>query len=256
MLLLVNSTKTMDLATPPPPRLRTTAPGFAAEAAVLVRRLRALGGARLERAVGARGALADAARLDLARWGEPGRPTRPALHAFTGLVYRGLDPRSFDAATRRRAQGRLRILSGLYGLLRPLDRIEAYRLEMGSDLRPPAGPDLAAFWRGRLTAALNDLLREGEAVVTVAAQEYLKAVDARALRGPLVAPVFKERRPDGSLRTVTVHAKRARGALLRHALVTGARRPADLLGFAEDGWAAAAEPPAAGAWLFTRPARD
>ena len=156
---------------------------------------------------------------------------------------------------RRRAQRRLCILSGLYGLLRPLDLVEAYRLEMGSDLRPPAGGNLAGFWRGRLAAALNELLRDGEAVVTVAAQEYMKAVDGAALRGPLIAPVFKEERADGSLRTITVHAKRARGALLRYALTSGARRPADLLGFAEDGWSAAEEPPTSGAWLFTRPER-
>ena len=90
----------------------------------------------------------------------------------------------------------------------------------------------------------------------MAAQEYLKAIDEPALRGPLLAPVFKEERPDGSLKTVTVHAKRARGALLRYALVSAARRPADLLGFDEDGWAAATPPPERGTWLFTRPARD
>ncbi len=93
-------------------------------------------------------------------------------------------------------------------------------------------------------------------MLTVAAQEYMKAVDTGALRGPVLAPVFKEERPDGSLKTVTVHAKRARGALLRHALAVGARRPADLLDFADDGWAPATEPPDEGPWLFTRPARD
>ena len=91
--------------------------------------------------------------------------------------------------------------------------------------------------------------------ITVAAQEYMRALDVRALRGPVVAPDFKEVRGDGSLKTVTVHAKRARGAILRFALATGARRPEDLLGFDEDGWAAATEPPSAGRWLFTRPER-
>ncbi len=257
MLLLVNSTKTMDLSGPVPPRLRASEPAFAAAAADLARRLRALGGARRARAMGAgAGALADAAQAALARWGAADRTRRPALYAFTGLVYQALAPGGFDAPLRRRAQQRLAILSGLYGLLRPLDLVEAYRLEMGSDLPLPGAAGLAAWWRPRLTAALNDRLRDGEAVVTVAAQEYMKAVDVPALRGPVLAPVFKEERPDGSLKTVTVHAKRARGALLRHALLVGARRPADLLGFAEDGWAPAAPPPADGPWLFTRPARD
>ncbi|MFO7609648.1 MAG: YaaA family protein [Candidatus Krumholzibacteriia bacterium] len=256
MLLLVNSTKTMSLSGPLPARLRTSGPDFAAEATALVAALRALPPAALARAVGAEGDLADRARADLAFWGAAARPSRPALFAFTGLVYQALDAATLDAAARRRAQARLRILSGLYGLLRPLDRVEAYRLEMGSPLRPEAGvADLTAFWRPRLTGALNDHLKDGEAVLSVAAQEYARAIDTAALRGPLIAPVFKEERPDGSLKTVTVHAKRARGALLRHALLTGARRPQDLLGFAADGWSAAAPPPAAGPWLFTRPER-
>jgi cytoplasmic iron level regulating protein YaaA (DUF328/UPF0246 family) len=256
MLLLVNSTKTMTLQGALPPRLRPGRPEFTPEAAALVAALRALPPAALARAVGAEGDLADRARADLARWGAPGRPSRPALVAFTGLVYQALEAVTLDAAARRRAQARLRILSGRYGLLRPLDRVEAYRLEMGSPLRPAGAVDLVAFWRPRLTRALNDHLKDGEAVLSVAAQEYTRAVDTAALRGPLIAPVFKEERPDGSLKTVTVHAKRARGALLRHALLAGARRPRDLLGFAADGWTAATPPPASGPWLFTRPARD
>lgn len=256
MLLLVNSTRTMDLSAPVPPRLRGTEPVFAAEAADLVDRLRALGRGRRTRAMEATSAaLADAAQAALARWGVPDRARRPALFAFTGLLFRALAPAGFSAAVRRRAQRRLVILSGLYGLLRPLDLVEAYRLEMGSDLQPPGAPDLAGWWRPRLTAALDARLRDGEAVLSVAAQEYLRAVDTGALRGPVLTPVFKEERADGSRRTATVHAKRARGALLRYALETGARRPADLLDFGEDGWAAATPPPASGPWLFTRPAR-
>jgi len=146
-------------------------------------------------------------------------------------------------------------VSGLYGLLRPMDRIEAYRLEMGCRFAPPGARNLTAYWRDRLTDALNDDLADGEAVVSAASQEYLKAVDRSRLRGPLITPVFKERRPDGSLRTPTVHAKMARGALIRHALVVGARTPKDLLGFCDLGWEAAEEPPESGPWLFTRERR-
>ena len=255
MLLLVNSTKTMDLAAVTPPRLRGTEPHFAAEAAALTAELRRLSPGEFARVLAVSGPLRDAARADLARWGTAGQPRRPALHAFTGLVYRGLAAETLDGNARRRARGTLRILSGLYGLLRPFDLVEAYRLEMGSPLRADGAQGLVAYWRDRLTAALNAELRDGEPVVTVAAQEYMKAIDTAALRGPVIAPDFKEQRSDGSLKTVTVHAKRARGALLRHALVGGARRPQDLLGFDEDGWAATSEPPAAGRWLFTRPER-
>jgi cytoplasmic iron level regulating protein YaaA (DUF328/UPF0246 family) len=256
MLLLVNSTKLMDLVTPPPPRLRAAEPAFAAEAAALVAALRRMAPARRARTLEVAGQLAERAHADLARWGAPDNARRPACCAFTGLVYKGLDPRTLDAAARRRARRKLRILSGLYGLLGPYDAIAAYRLEMGCRFAPPRAPNLVAFWKDRITAALNAAMRDGEPVVSVASQEYLKAVDLKVLRGPLVSPVFKERRGDGSLRTVPVHAKTARGALLRHALDTGAASPRDLLGFAAHGWEAVDEPPDAGPWLFTRPATD
>lgn len=256
VLLLLNSTKLMDLTAPAPPRTRGRVPDLQDAAAELVAGLRALSARRWRTVMEVEGRLADTARADLARWGERGNPRRPAWFAFTGLLYQGLDPRSLDAAARRRARRRLRILSGLYGLLGPYDLVEAYRLEMGCRWAPGGARDVAAHWRPRLTAALAELLRPGETALSVASQEYLRAVDAESLPGPVVTPVFKEVRPDGSLKTVPVHAKRARGAILRHALSTGARRPRDLLGFHAHGWEAADQPPVSGRWLFTRPARD
>lgn len=256
MLYLLNTTKLMDPAAPAPPRLRPAAPAFADEAAGLVRALRLLDAGRLARLMDLNADLARRTRADLALWGDAERPSCPAAYAFTGLVYKHLDPAGWDAPTRRRAQKRLRILSGLYGLLRPLDRIEAYRLEMGCRWAPPGAKNLTEFWRDRITAALNAELRDGEPVVSTASQEYLKAVDESALRGRLITPVFKERLPDGRLKTRVVHAKMARGALIRHGLAVGARRPADLLGFGEMGWEAAEPPPERGPWLFTRALRS
>lgn len=252
MLLLVNSTKLMDFETPIPPRLAVTDPSFADTARGLVAALRRHDARALARLMDLNPELADETRLRLQRWGAPDSPAIPALYAFCGLVFRHLDAPTLDAAARRRAQRRLRILSGLYGVLRPFDRVEAYRLEMGCRFAPPGAATMVAFWRERLTDALNAELKDGEPVLSVASQEYMQAVDAKRLRGPIVRPVFKELRAGGRLATPVVHAKMARGALLRHALVTGARSPADLLGFSAMGWEAAEAPPQAGEWLFVR----
>ncbi|MEN8006994.1 MAG: YaaA family protein [Candidatus Krumholzibacteriota bacterium] len=252
MLILLNSTKTMDLTVPVPGRLKTTEPAFLAVARDLAGPLAKISLARLDTLMDVKGKLADRTRADLALWGKEGRESRPALLAFTGLVYKYLDAPSLKAAEWNRARKCLRILSGLYGLLGPLDEVEAYRLEMGSKVKPKGAKNLTVFWRDRLTAALNAELKAAEPVVSVASQEYVKALDIKNLKGPLISPVFKEERPDGSLRTAPVHAKMARGALVRYALKTGARTPEDFLGFGEMGWEAASEPPASGPWLFVR----
>ena len=172
--------------------------------------------------------------------------------AFTGLVYKYLDAPTLKTAQWKWAQNRVRVLSGLYGLLRPLDEVEAYRLEMGSKVNPKGSRNLTEFWRKRLTETVNKALKKGEPILSVASQEYMKALDLKQLIGPVVSPVFKERLPDGSLRNAPVHSKMARGALTRYALITGARKPRDLLGFRELGWEAAEEPPDSGRWLFVR----
>ena len=256
MIILLNSTKTMDPSVALPPRLKTTAPEFQDRAADLADRLRKLGPRALASRMSLSARLADETRAVLARWGTPDEPRGPALFAFTGLVYKYVAPGEWTAAERRDAQKRLVILSGLYGLLRPLDLVAAYRLEMGSGFKPPRATNLAAWWREPLTAAVNARLAEGESVLNLAAQEYVKALDVKSLRGPVISPIFKETRPDGSLKTAPVHAKMARGAMVRWIFAQQARRPEDLLGFGEMGWEAASEPPAAGNWLFTRPVRD
>jgi hypothetical protein len=255
VFLLLNSTKTMDLEAAVPKRLVPTEPVHLETAFELAAPLAKMSLARLDKLMAVRGKLAEQTRADLALWGKAGRVRKPALLAFTGLVYKYLDAPSLTVAQWRRAQKGFRILSGLYGLLRPLDEVEAYRLEMGSKVKPRGANNLTAFWRPRLTAALNAELAQGEPILSVASLEYMKALDLNGLKGPVISPVFKERLPDGSFKTAPVHAKMARGALARFVLTAGATKPADLLGFAELGWEATAEPPAAGSWLFTRPHR-
>ncbi len=256
MLILMNTTKTMDLSGSSPARLTPTAPCFAATAAELLRPLRRLSRAKLAAAMDLGPDLARATQADLAAWGQAGRPAAPALASFTGLVYKYLDAPTLTVPQWRDAHRRMRILSGLYGVLRPLDLVEAYRLEMGSRFQPRRAANLATFWKEAVTGALNADLKPGEAVLNLASQEYLKAVDVAALNGPVISPVFKEARPDGTHKNAPVHAKMARGALARFVFTSRAKQPADLLAFGELDWEASCEPPAAGPWLFTRPVRD
>lgn len=252
MKLLYNTTKTMNCGRGAPRGVRLTRPRFEAEAAELAGQLQGLGQAGLARIMGLSDALAATTRGDLGCWGQPGRPSAPALAAFTGLVFKHLAPLDLSVDAWRFAQRHLVILSGLYGLLRPCDRIEAYRLEMGCAFRPDGHRSLTAFWRPRVTAELNRMLARGEPVLNLAAGEYLKAVDQDALRGPVIWPVFKQRRDDGSLKVVTVHAKEARGLMARWILEREVTDPSALLGFTGAGWEPAADVPEGGPWLFVR----
>lgn len=253
MLLLMNSSKTMDLGAPLPPRLKPTAPQQLDMARPLAGQLAKLSRAQLAKLMGLSENLAEETRANAALWGTEDRPSIPCVFGFTGLLYKSLDPLGLDAAQRREAQKRLRILSGLYGVLRPMDLIEAYRLEMGDKLAVGGAKNMVQYWKRSLTAQLNKDLKDGEPIISVAALEYTKALDLQALKGPFIHPVFKERKDDGSLKMVAVHSKKARGELMRYALISKARKPTDLLGFDALGWEAAQEPPMSGPWLFTRP---
>ena len=251
MKILLNTTKTMDLASTPG-GVRPTRPRFASGAAELNAALRELEPQAIAQVMDLSEDLAARTRADIALWGEAGRPAAPALFAFTGLVFQHLAARTLAAGALAHAQDHLRILSGLYGLLRPRDRIEAYRLEMGCRFAPPGAPNLVAYWKPRLTAALDAELADDEPVINLASQEYLRALDVRALRGRVITPQFKEPGPGGKLRVVTVHAKQARGAMARLICEQQLDDPADLAGFGELGWEPAAGPPASGPWLFQR----
>ena len=252
MKILLNTTKTMDVSAARPGGLRGTRPRLLDDANLLMSGLRDLDRADLAEVMDLSPALAATVGADLAVWGAPRRPRQAAVFAFTGLVFKHLDARRLPASAVRDAQVRLRILSGLYGVLRPLDLLEAYRLEMGCRFVPPGARNLTAFWKPRLTAAVSADLAAGEPLLNLASQEYFRALDERALPGPVISPVFKERRDDGSLKVVTVHAKEARGRMARYVLSGRIDDPAGLAGFADHGWEPAGPPPDGGPWVFTR----
>ncbi len=191
-----------------------------------------------------------------AQWQPPCTPgnARQAAFAFAGDAYGGLDAASLGAADLAFAQDHLRILSGLYGLLRPLDLIQAYRLEMRIPLDNPRGRDLYAFWGDRLTRAVNQLLRAGPGapvLVNLASGEYFKALDAGALAGRIVTPVFQDLKP-GGYKVVSFHAKRARGLMARYAIRKRAEDPEVLKRFREEGYAFDRKASEADRWVFRR----
>lgn len=179
--------------------------------------------------------------------------TKPALLTFAGEVYRGLDAQSLSDDDLRYAHGRVAVLSGLYGVLRALDGMQPYRLEMGTRLQTPRGKGLYAFWGDRVTAQLN-ALTEGHAdrtVVNLASKEYSRVVKAPGLAGGLLDVQFKERSAKG-LKTVAVYAKRARGEMARYAIAQRAETPEALRAFDGMGYRFDEAASADGAWVFSR----
>lgn len=196
--------------------------------------------------------------LNVTRYAEWTRPftrgnARQAVLAFRGDVYEGLDAGSLSSADLHFAQRHLRILSGLYGVLRPLDLMQPYRLEMGTRLSTSRGRDLYAFWGGQITDALNSSLLEAGAkvLVNLASEEYFKAVRPKNLSVPVVQPVFEDW-SGGRFRVISYYAKRARGLMARFALVNRLRNADGLRDFAVDGYVHAADASREGVWVFRR----
>jgi len=162
---------------------------------------------------------------------------RPAAHAFAGDTYIGLDAGSLKADDMAFAQDHLRILSGLYGVLRPLDGIQPYRLEMGSRLKTRRGQTLYAYWGTQISKALNDQAEKvgTEFLVNCASQEYFGAVDKAALKLRVITPTFLDEK-GGTAKVISFFAKRARGAMARHLVRIRASNPDAVLSFAEDGY--------------------
>ena len=170
-------------------------------------------------------------------WKTPFKSTnaRPAVYAFDGDVYTGLDAYTIPIDKLDALQASLRILSGLYGLLKPLDLIQAYRLEMGTKLPIGENKNLYEFWKPTITKALNKELKKGELFINLASNEYFSAVDEKALKVPVITPDFKDYK-DGKLKVISFFAKKARGMMVRYILDTNAQTIDDLKGFNYDGY--------------------
>ena len=161
---------------------------------------------------------------------------RPAIYAFSGDVYRGLDAYTIPTSKLETLQNSVRIISGLYGLLNPLDLVQPYRLEMGTKLPVGKAKNLYEFWRKKVTTALNEELKEGELFVNLASQEYFKAIDVKALKVPVIHIDFKEFK-NGQYKTIAIFAKLARGYMTRHIIDNVVDTVDGLKTFTTDGYA-------------------
>jgi cytoplasmic iron level regulating protein YaaA (DUF328/UPF0246 family) len=238
MIVLLNSSKTM--TTEDAGRTESvTLPAFLEDARRLVECLRALSTDELARLLGTSGTLTRLNAERYHRWCASADRSNscPALLAFKGDVYAGMDAAAYPDDTLAYAQQRVRILSGLYGALRPLDLIEPYRLEMAAKLGTDRGPNLYRFWGERIGMALEALCtREGSGLlVNLASAEYFRSVKKGLRRTRVITPVFKEAGP-GGLRSVTLYTKRARGLLCDFILRRRAETLDDLKTFDAEGY--------------------
>ena len=160
---------------------------------------------------------------------------RPAIYAFSGDVYRGLDAYTIQESKLDSLQNTVRILSGLYGLLKPMDLLQPYRLEMGTKFPVDASKNLYEFWRQKITTALNDDLKDGELFVNLASQEYFKAIDVKTLKVPVVHIDFKEFKND-QFKTIAIFAKLARGYMTRFIIENTIETIEGLKSFAVEGY--------------------
>lgn len=254
MLILLSPAKSLDFETPSGTSAFSQ-PVLLEQSRKLMARLRKLSPAEIGTLMGISDRLAVLNAERFAAWKPPFSPSnaKQAMLAFNGDVYDGLAARSFGEGDLEYAQSHLRILSGLYGVLRPLDLIQAYRLEMSIKLPTPGHKDLYEFWGERLTKTLNEAARDisAEAVVNLASEEYFRAVRADKLAVPPIQPVFEDW-SGGKYKVLGLFAKRARGKMARFAITRRLEEALGLREFSEDGYAFVAEASDDLRWVFRR----
>lgn len=252
MLIVLSPAKSLDLESPSTTEQHTT-PDFIARAAELIAVLRGYSPGQVAELMDLSDSLAMLNVARYAHWSEDHAEARQAIMSFNGDVYAGLDARTLAPEAIAYAQRHLRILSGLYGLLRPLDRMHPYRLEMGTRLKNPRGNNLYAFWGDSVTQALNAQLAQtgASALVNLASEEYFKSVKPKLLDAPVITPQFEDWK-NGKYKIISFFAKRARGLMARYAAQNGVRDPAQLKDFDVDGYAYDASASNETSWMFRR----
>ena len=254
MLIVVSPAKTLDFDTPPVVA-DFTLPALLDHSVRLIARARQLTPAQLSQLMGISDKLAGLNAARFAGWQPDFTPdnAKQALLAFKGDVYTGLAAETLNAADFAFAQQHLRILSGLYGLLRPLDLMQAYRLEMGTRLENPGGRNLYEFWGHVPTEAINRLLAKSTppVLVNLASEEYFKVIRPESVKGRIVTPVFEDWK-GGRYKIISFHAKRARGLMVRYAIDRRLEAVDGLKDFDTAGYGFDATASDADRWVFRR----
>ena len=254
MLTILSPAKTLDYETPSP-EMQFSSPAFLENSRKLIHLLRGMSAEEIGSLMKISPQLAELNARRFRQWQPPFTPdnAKPSLFAFKGDVYASLDADSLSAPDVVFAQNHLRILSGLYGLLRPLDLMQPYRLEMGTRLANPRGRNLYEFWGDSITKALNTELagHESKALVNLASHEYFKAIRPKGLKARVVTPVFKEFK-GGDHKVIGLFAKKARGMMARFMIQEGLDNPDGLKDFSESGYRFESDLSTDNDWVFTR----
>ena len=239
MLMLLSPAKTLDYASPLKTKTHTL-PDFIPRSAELITVLRKLQPADIGSLMKISDTLAQLNVERYAAWKNTftQKNSRQAVLAFNGDVYEGLNAATLKEKDLQWAQEHVAILSGLYGVLRPLDLMQAYRLEMGTKLENPVGPNLYSFWKKTIAPYLNERLAKDKSptIVNLASEEYFKSVDLKALNARIIQCVFQDGKND-VYKVVSFHAKRARGLMARFAIEQRVTKPEELKKFNSEGYA-------------------
>ena len=254
MLIVLSPAKSLDYESPVNTQEHTL-PAFIDHSTELIRELRQLSPADIASLMKISDPLAVLNAGRYASWTPQFNSdnARPAVLAFNGDVYAGLEAGTLPAAAMAHLQAHVRILSGLYGVLRPLDLMQPYRLEMGTRLKTSRGASLYAFWGDLVSRTLERELRAGNAaaLVNLASEEYFKVVQPSVLGVPVITPVFQDWK-DGRYKIISFYAKKARGLMARYAAIHAVTDPEQLKDFDLDGYAYDAAASTPSEWLFRR----
>lgn len=258
MLIVISPAKTLDYKSPIP-AVRTTQPRLLGDSGALMNILRECPQADIAALMKVSDKIAALNARRFSEWQTPFNKdnARPAVFAFMGDVYTGLDAHSLSSKDLKQAQKTLRILSGLYGVLRPLDLMQPYRLEMGTRLNNPRGKDLYTFWGNQITNMINKdcAASASQVVVNLASNEYFRSVNTAQLDGQLITPVFQDEK-GGNFKIISFYAKKARGLMAAWIIRNRIENVSELNDFNVAGYQYSARDSDGGALVFRRREKD